>query len=126
MRIAVEELEWVLAHGDPEVVFGFCEEAVRVDELESARRFERIPLMDITVNKDGSFVAMRRGATLCAREGVVDGALRTWVIEFCPGRGDEVGEPTTLLGAGWQTAARRRSPNAHRRGAEDLVPSADG
>jgi hypothetical protein len=33
--------------------------------------------MDVAVDKEGAFVAMCRGAPLCAREGVVDGALRT-------------------------------------------------
>jgi hypothetical protein len=81
--------------------------------------------MDVTVNKDSVFVAMRADATLHACEGVVDRALRTRVIELLPGRRDEIGEPATLFGAGWQAAARRGSPNARRRGAEDLVPSAD-
>ena len=80
---------------------------VNVDELESVLRFQRVPLMDVAVNKDGPFVAMRGGAPRCARYGVGDGVLRAWVIQFLPGRRDEVGEPATLLGAGRQTAARR-------------------
>jgi hypothetical protein len=74
MRVA---FEWILAHDDTQVVFGFGEQAIRVDELESARRFERIPLMDVTMNKDSAFVAMSADATFGACEGVVDRALRT-------------------------------------------------
>jgi hypothetical protein len=81
--------------------------------------------MDVAVNKNGSFVAMGVDATLYTREGVVDGSLRTRVIELLPGRRDEVGEPPTLLSARWQTAAGRRSPYARRRRTEDLVPPAD-
>jgi hypothetical protein len=81
MRVA---FEWILAHDDTQVVFGFGEQAVRVDELESARRFERIPLMDVTVNKDSAFVAMRADATLRACECVIDRALRTRVVGAPP------------------------------------------
>ncbi len=81
--------------------------------------------MDVTVNEDGSVVAMRVDATLRARKGVVDSALRTWAIELLPSRGDVVGESATLLGAGWKTGVGRGSPDARGRQAEDLVPSAD-
>src|SRR5206468_12465083 len=125
MGIIVEDVERVLAHDDPEVVLRLREEAVGVDEFEPVRRFQRVPLMNVAMNKDGLVVAMRVGAPRCARDGVVDGALRAWVIQFLPGRRDEIREPATLLGAGWQTAARRASPDARRRRAEDLLASAD-
>jgi hypothetical protein len=125
VRIGLAELERVLAHDDPQVVFGLGEQAVRVDELESVRRFQRIPLVDVTVDEDGPFVAMGIDATLCTREGVVDGSLGARVIELLPGRRDEVGEPATLLGAGWQTAAGCGPPDARRCCTQDLVPSLD-
>ena len=47
------------------------------------------------------------------------------MIQLLPGRGDELGEQATLLGAGWQTAVRCGPPDACRGRAEDLVPCAD-
>ena len=81
--------------------------------------------MNVAVNEDGPVVAMRVGAPRCARDGVVDGALRARAIQFLPGRRDEVGEPATLLGAGRETATGRGPPDTRRRRAEDLVPPAD-
>ena len=112
MRITVEEVEWVLAHEDPEVVLRLREQAVRVDELESVTCFQCVPLVDVAVDEDGAFVAMGVDAPRCSGDCVVDGALRARMVQFLPGRRDEVGEPATLLGAGRQAALGRGSPDA--------------
>jgi hypothetical protein len=125
MGIVVGDVERVFAHDDPEVVLRLCEKAVRVDEPESVLRFERVPLVDVAVNEHGAFVAMRVESSRCACDRVVDGALRARVIQVLPRRRNEVGEPTSFLGAGRQTAVRRRPPDARHRGTEDLVAPAD-
>jgi hypothetical protein len=62
VAIVLADVERVLAQDDPEVVLGFGEVAVRVDELESAPLFPRVPLIGVAVNRGRPFVAMRLGA----------------------------------------------------------------
>src|SRR5215212_230032 len=82
--------------------------------------------MNVAVNEDGAFVAMRLRAPRCARDRLVDRALRAGVVQLLPGGGDEVPEPARLFATGRQTAVGGGSPDASRRRAEDLVASADG
>ena len=115
--------ERVLAHDDPEIVFGRREQAVGVDELEAVASFECVPLMDVTVDQHGGLVSVRCAATRRARERVLEGPLAARVVELLPHRRDEVREPLRLPGARRQAALRRRPPHALRSGDEDLVPA---
>ena len=102
MRVAVEEVERVLTHDDPEVVLGLCEETFRIDELEPVRRLERVPLVDVTVDEDARSSRAPRCDVL-HRRARVRRRVPTRPIRAPPRCGDELGEPAALLGAGRQT-----------------------
>ncbi len=118
----MKEFEGVLAHHDAHVVLSFCEQTVRIDKLEPDARFERVPLMDVAVNKHGAFVVVCIDATFRTCERMIDGLLRTGTVELLPAVRNEVDQPLALLGAGWQTTLGRRTPDASSRHTENLVP----
>ena len=107
-QVAVER---ILAHDDAEVVFGLSEQAVGINQLESPFGFERVPLMNVTVNEHGGLVAVSIAASCRTRQCVLDGALAARAVEVLPHRGDEFPEPPGLAGAGRKTAVRSGAPD---------------
>ncbi len=69
--IAPHQLDGILPHQYPEFVLGFCEQAVRIHELEAVRRFKSVPLVHVTVHQPAcasSWAAIRRSAQSMAWE----------------------------------------------------------
>ena len=123
--IAAEELDWVFAHDDAQVVLGLGEHPVGVDQLEPGSRLERVPLVDVTVHEHGTLVVMRVDASPRRVERMVDGARRARAVEPLPGAGDEVDEPSALVRTGGEPGGGRGSPHPSRRRGQDLVSPVD-
>ncbi len=68
-----------------------------------------IPLVHVAVKEHGALVVVCRHSSRGAGDGVVDRPLGARAVELFPQRGDEVDEPTGLLGAGRQAAAPARA-----------------
>src|SRR5215472_8689576 len=112
--VAVEELERVLSHEDPHVVFRFSQQAVWVDQLEAVSCLQGVPFVHVSMHEHGTVVVVRGDATCRARERVLDGALGARAVELLPHNRDGINEPATLVGAGGQATAGRRAPYARR------------
>ena len=94
----------------PRSYSGSASSAVWIGKLEPIPRFQGVPLVHVTMDEDGAFFPVCVSAPFRAGERMVDGALRTWVIQLLPGCSDEVCEPSSLLG----TASVRPQPGAGR------------
>ena len=109
--------EWfvgVLAQDHPEVVLGFGEQTIGVDQLEAVAGLQRVPLLHVTVHEDRPLVVVGVEPALRTREGVLDGALRARFVEFGPRLGDVIHQPHGLLGAGRQATVVRGPPDLPR------------
>jgi hypothetical protein len=60
----MEQLDWVFAHDDPEVVLRFVVEPVGIDKLVARGCLERVPFVDVAVHEHGPFVVGFRPALI--------------------------------------------------------------
>jgi hypothetical protein len=82
--IALNEFNGVFAHQDTQIKLGFRHATVRIDQLESILGLKGVPLVDITVNEDGSFVVVSRRPSFAALERVRYCSFAAGVVEFLP------------------------------------------
>ena len=121
MWIAAEKVDRVFPHQDAEVVLRFGQQSVRVDELVAIGGLQRVPLVDVAVHEDGSFVVVRCDPTGCTRTRMLDRSLRARTIQFLPRGDDRVDEPLALVGTCRETDVGAVA-NPRRSGREDFHP----
>ena len=118
--VAAKQLDGIAPHEDSQVVLGFGQEAVRIDQLEAAVVLESVQLVHVAVDQHGPLVAVRLPPPASAGQGMVDSLLGARTVELLPRRHDEVGEPSGLGRPRGQPAVWRRPPYARSGGAENL------
>jgi hypothetical protein len=124
-RVTGDQLARIPPHEDAEVVLGFGEQAVGVDQLEAVLALQGVELVEIPVDQDGRFVAVTEFATAGSGERVLDRPLRAGMIELFPQPGEEVREPACLLGSRRQPGIGCRPPDLRHGIREDLESSAE-
>ena len=82
--IALNEFNGVFSHQDTQITLGFRHATVRIDQFESIFGLKGVPLVDITVNEDGSFVVVSRRPSFPALERVLKSSFAAGVIEILP------------------------------------------
>lgn len=108
--VTVHEFFGILTHHDAQIVFGLGEQSVGINEFESARGFQGIPLVNVAVHQNSSLGSMRCLAASSALEGVVDHPLAARVTEVLPRGGYEVHQPTSFLRPRGQRTVRSAEP----------------
>ena len=119
------QLDGVLAHDDPEVVFRLGQQTIGIDQRESVGRTQRVPLMHVAVHEPSALDVMGTPTPLGALHGVVDDPAGTRTVEVFPRGQDVVGEPTRRVGARREVEVTRRSPEASGGVAEDAMTFPD-
>ena len=96
--------------------------AARIDELEPAIGFQRVPLVHVAVHQHRSFIVMRGNSPAGTAERLLDRRLGAWSVQIGPGLGDELRQPPAFLGTRWQPQAGGGSPHLGRTQAPPGVP----